>query len=58
MSDELEEAKALLEASRQLMAKLDALLEKQQQLLNEIAKQQLENQGREGRRARNKKQTD
>jgi hypothetical protein len=39
MSDELEEAKALLEASRQLMKKLDALLKKQQQLLNEIAKQ-------------------
>jgi len=55
MSDELEEAKALLEASRQLMKKLDALLEKQQHLLNEISKQQLENQGREGKRVRNKK---
>ena len=47
MSDEIEEAKALLEASRQLIMKLDALLEKQQKLLNEIAKQQLENLGRE-----------
>ena len=47
MSDELEEAKALLEASRQLIMKLDALLEKQQKLLNEIANQQLENLGRE-----------
>jgi len=55
MSDELEEAKALLEASRQLIKKFDALLEKQQQLLNEISKQQLETQGREGKRVRNKK---